>query len=105
MPYSEPERVCRSLAQLFTERRISEFDDHVMERFLKNLRHVSVEIERSASWAETTLFGEGLRDWLVETRKARVESLYRDLVRLAGEGEAKSFLSCLTGEEIEGGLA
>ncbi len=101
MPYSDANRLCRSIAQLLTEQRIRDFDERTMELFLNQLRKITGEIDRSASWADSSLFGAGLRSWLISNRRARIGELYKDLTRLAGPEHAADFVNSLN-HQMEG---
>lgn len=91
-PYKEDDKLCRSVAQLLTEKRIPDFDDQVMETFRTRLLAITEEIDRAASWVEGTLFGEGLRAWVVGNRHARIKELFTDLQRLEGDARASEYL-------------
>jgi len=94
-PYKGDDMLCRSVAQLLTEKRISDFDDQVMEVFRTRLIAITEEIDRAASWVESSLFGEELRTWVVGNRHARIRELFADLQRLEGDSRANEYLLSL----------
>jgi hypothetical protein len=101
LPYASGDKLCRSIAQLFTEKRISEFDDRVMADFTRKLHRAIGEIDRTAVWVESSLFGSELKSWLVSNRKRRIQELYTDLVTLAGDSAAQEHVLSFLKREKE----
>lgn len=90
--YKEDRMLCRTVAQLLTEKRISDFDDDVMVTFRTRLTAITEEIDRAAAWVEGSLFGKELRSWVVGNRHARIRELFEDLKRIEGHERASGYL-------------
>jgi len=96
LQYADDEKLCRSVAQLFTERRIQEFDDRVMNDFIKELRQIMQDIDTTASQVERSAFGTGLQEWLIANRRKRITEMYNDLMKLSNTKEATNFINSLS---------
>jgi hypothetical protein len=101
MKYETEEKLCGSVAQLLTEKRVSDFDDRGMAAFDKRLKVLVDSIDRAADWAEDSLFGEELRSWMIANRRKRIKELFMDLVRLESDATAREYLQSLSAKKKE----
>ena len=95
MNYKTEDQLCRSVAQLLTEKRLQEFDDRTMEVFLRELEQIGIDIDNAAGLTDGASFGPELKSWVVTNRRARISKLYNDLVRLVGPEKADGFVQGL----------
>jgi len=95
LPSTDDRRLCSSLLQLLIEKRVEECRPPDILLFTRRLNEAVTEIDRAASEADASLFGDGLREWLISNREARLRSLYEDLVQLTSEKHAASVMNRL----------
>jgi hypothetical protein len=93
--FADDEKLCRSIAQLFTEKRISEFDDRTMNIFAKSLQQVLSDIDQATTSADCSQFDNNLTNWLVENRQEKITKLFNDLAKLTGDTTALEFVNSL----------
>jgi len=93
LPSTDDNRFCSSLVQLLIEKRVEECRPNDILLFSRRLNEVVSEIDRAASEADAALFGDGLREWLISNREARLKSLYADLVQLTSDKHASSVMN------------